>query len=69
MSSIFLCHSHSDKSFARRIAADLRASGHSVWIDEAEIDIGDSLVGKIREGLDQVDFVAAILSSTSIESE
>lgn len=69
MSSIFLSHSHADKPFARRLAADLRAVGHDVWIDEAEIDIGDSLIQKIREGLDSVDYVAAILSANSIESE
>ncbi len=68
MAYIFLSHSHDDRPFARRMAADLRNSGHSVWIDEAEIDIGDSLIGKIREGLDQVDFVVAILSDASINS-
>ena len=69
MSAVFLSHSHADKAFARRLAADLRAAGHSVWIDEAEINVGDSLVGKIREGIDQVDYVAAILSEASISSE
>ncbi|AEJ02602.1 TIR protein [Nitrosomonas sp. Is79A3] len=68
MSSIFLSHSHADKIFAKKLAADLRRAGHGVWIDEAEINIGDSLIEKIREGLDQVDFVAAILSSASISS-
>lgn len=68
MSSIFLSHSHTDKPFARRLAADLRKAGHAVWIDEAEINIGDSLIEKIRDGLDQVDYVAAILSSASIAS-
>ena len=68
MSSVFLSHSHADKAFARKLAADLRKAGHAVWIDEAEIDIGDSLIEKIRDGLDQVDFVAAILSSASIAS-
>ncbi len=68
MSSIFLSHSHADKPFARKLAADLRKAGHAVWIDEAEINIGDSLIEKIRDGLDQVDFVAAILSSASIAS-
>jgi hypothetical protein len=69
MSSIFLSHSHSDKPFARKLAADLRISGHTVWIDEAEINIGDSLVAKIREGIDQVDYVGAIISSSSVASE
>lgn len=69
MSSIFLSHSHADKPLARRLAADLRAAGHSVWIDEAEIEIGDSLIGKIREGLDQVEYVGALISSASVDSE
>jgi hypothetical protein len=69
LSSVFLSHSHADKPFARRLAADLRGAGHAVWIDEAEINIGDSLIEKIREGLDQVDFVAAIISSASVASK
>lgn len=69
MSSIFLSHSHSDKKIARQLAADLRAAGHNVWIDEAEINIGDSLIEKIRDGLDQVDFVAALISAASANSE
>lgn len=68
MSTIFLSHSHADKPFARKLAASLRSAGHGVWIDEAEINIGDSLVEKIREGLDQVDYVVAILSRASIDS-
>lgn len=69
MSSIFLSHSHADKPFARRLAADLRKAGHAVWIDEAEINIGDSLIEKIREGLDQVDFIAAVITAASVTSK
>ena len=69
MSYIFLSHSHADKPFVRKLASDLRAAGHSVWVDDAEINIGDSLIGKIREGIDQVDYVAAVLSKNSINSE
>lgn len=68
MSYVFLSHSHPDKPFARKLAADLRVNGHTVWIDEAEINIGDSLIEKIRDGLDQVDHVCALLSGVSIES-
>ena len=69
MSRIFLSHTSDDKPFVRKLAADLRNYGHTVWIDEAEINIGDSLIGKIRDGLDSVEYVAAILSSKSIQSE
>lgn len=68
MASVFLSHNSKDKPFVRKLADSLRSAGHVVWIDEAEINIGDSLVEKIREGLDKVDYVAAILSGNSITS-
>lgn len=69
MSKIFLSHTNKDKPFVRKLASDLRRFGHIVWIDEAEINVGDSLIGKIREGLDSVDYVAVVLSKASIDSE
>lgn len=69
MSKIFLSHTSVDKPFVRKLAIDLRNNGHTVWIDEAEIKIGDSLITKIRDGLDSVDYVAAVLSQASIKSE
>lgn len=69
MSKIFLSHTSADKPFVRKLATDLRRFGHTVWIDEAEINIGDSLIGKIRDGLDTVDYVAVVLSEASIGSK
>ncbi|MGK3123426.1 toll/interleukin-1 receptor domain-containing protein [Candidatus Pantoea formicae] len=69
MASVFLSHNSNDKPFVRRLASDLQEHGHVVWIDEAEINIGDSLIGKIREGLDKVDYVAVVLSNNSISSQ
>lgn len=66
--SIFLSHTNADKPFVRKLAADLEAHGIRYWIDEAEIKIGQSLIEKIREGLDEVNFVAAVLSPASIAS-
>lgn len=68
MAYVFLSHSHQDKPFVRKVAADLRAAGHTVWIDEAEINVGDSLIEKISDGLEQVDFVVAVLSEASLKS-
>jgi hypothetical protein len=69
MSYVFLSHSHADKPFVRRLASHLRHHGHIVWIDEAEILVGDSLITKIGEGLDRVEYVLAVLSKTSVKSE
>ena len=69
MTSIFLSHSHADKPFVNKLAEDLRKSGYYVWTDDAEIKVGDSLIQKIREGIDKVAYVGAVISSNSVESE
>lgn len=69
MSSIFISHSHEDKKFVNKLAKDLREEGYYVWIDDAEIKIGDSLIEKIREGIDKVAYVGAVISNNSINSE
>jgi hypothetical protein len=66
--SVFLSHNHKDKDFVRKLARDIDAHGIKVWIDEAEMKIGDSLVQKIREGIDSVDYFAVILSENSVEA-
>ena len=68
MSSIFLSHNHRDKPFVRRFAEDLTRYGHVVWVDEAEIHVGDSLIEKIQKSLHDVDFVAAVISRHSVDS-
>jgi len=66
--SIFLSHNYRDKEFVRKLALDLECHGIRVWLDEAELKIGDSLIEKIRDGIDNVNYVAVILSPNSIES-
>jgi hypothetical protein len=67
--SVFISYSHADKTFARRIAADLQRVGCRVWIDEGELNVGDRLMPKIRAAIEDMDFVVAVLSNTSVESE
>ena len=66
---IFISHNHEDKEFARRIADDLRRAGANVWIDEAVIELGDSLIEKIKSGIDDMDYLAVILSPNSVKSK
>lgn len=66
--SVFLSHNHGDKGFVRKLARDLENHGVRHWLDEAEMKIGDSLIQKIREGIDSVDFFAVILSPNSVEA-
>lgn len=68
VTSIFLSHNTADKDFVRRLASDLDSQGIKCWLDEAEIKAGESLIEKIREGIDSFEYVAAILSPNSIAS-
>ena len=68
MSSVFLSHNSKDKPWVRGLAERLMADDVVVWLDEAEINIGDSLIDKIAEGIKEMKFVAAIISKNSVES-
>ncbi len=68
MPSVFLSHSSKDKDFVRKVADRLVGAGATVWIDEAELDIGDSLIEKIGEGIRDCDFVVAVISRNSVQS-
>ncbi len=68
MPSIFLSHNHNDKPFVRKLAADLTAAGVKVWLDEAEIKIGDSLIRKISSGIYEMDYLGVVLSPDSVTS-
>jgi hypothetical protein len=68
MSSIFLSHNHADKPFVRQLAHDLRAAGIRVWLDEAEMMIGDLFFQKIQQAIDEMEYLGVILSRNSVNS-
>jgi TIR domain len=51
VAQVFVSHRRDDASEALRLAEDLRQAGHDVWLDEWAINIGDSIVNHIEEGL------------------
>lgn len=66
---IFLSHTAADKPFVRKLRDDLLAHGvPRVWVDEAEIEIGDSLIAKIEEGIKETRYIGVVLSPQSIEA-
>jgi hypothetical protein len=60
---VFICHASEDKaSVARPLALALQERGITVWLDEFQIRIGDSLRRKIDEGLRNSAYGVVILS-------
>lgn len=52
----------------RKLAEELQSAGVPIWIDEAELNIGDSLITKISNAIFNTDFLGAILSHNSVAS-
>jgi tetratricopeptide (TPR) repeat protein len=67
--SVFLSHSSEDNVFAKKLADRLERSGVKVWLDEYELNIGDSLTRNIGSAIDDYDFFAIVLSERSTASE
>jgi len=60
---VFISHASEDKlDIARPLAEALKLRGLSVWFDEYELTLGDSLRRKIEEGLRSSRFGVTILS-------
>src|SRR5947207_1493541 len=64
---VFLSHSSRDKRFIGRLADELRAAGIDVWLDEAELRVGDSL-SEIENSLRQARCVVVAFSQASKDS-
>jgi hypothetical protein len=67
--NIFLCHASADKWMVRRVFDDLTDLKHAVWPDEFQIRAGDSIVGKINEGLGSCVYVVVFLSEKAQGSQ
>jgi hypothetical protein len=63
-SDAFICHSLGDKPFVRQLAERLRQHGVRVWFDESELTVGDSIRGKIDEGLKSCEYGIVVFSES-----
>ena len=68
MSNVFMSHSSDDKPIVRRLAGRIKDAGHTVWLDEEQLHIGDSLVDGLGESVTTADFVVVALSPSSVAS-
>jgi len=67
---VFICHASEDKDdVARPLAEALRARGATVWLDEWELRLGDSLRRKVDAGLRDSRFGVVILSPDFFKKE
>jgi hypothetical protein len=65
---VFLSHSSVDKPIARRLADELNSRNVRVWLDEAEIRVGQSIPAQVAEALESSDVICILVSKPSAAS-
>jgi hypothetical protein len=68
MANVFISHRGSDLVPAERLASELKAVGHDVWLDEWELQIGDSIVGRMDAGLSGATYVVLCYSAQGVSA-
>ena len=66
--TLFLSYSSKDRAFAKQLASDLKASSVKVWVDFWEIEVGDSIIERVSNAIQENDYIAIILSQHSCKS-
>jgi hypothetical protein len=66
MSNVFISHRKLDTAFAERLAQEIARAGHSVWFDEWQIGIGDSIIARIEQGLQSANYLILCYSSSGM---
>lgn len=69
MSTVFVSHRGTDAVPAERLANELRAAGHVVWLDLWEVSVGKSIVERMNDGLTRASHFVLCYSSSGIDSE
>lgn len=65
---VFISHASADKSFVDRLVADLCTRSIPVWYDKLDLRIGESVPGKINEGLAGAKHFLIVLSKSAVNS-
>lgn len=65
---IFLCHDSSDKPFVDQLSTELIKIGVTPWYDKISLQIGDSLIDKIHEGIMNCAYAVIVLSPSFINN-
>jgi tetratricopeptide (TPR) repeat protein len=67
-SQIFISYSKKDSDFAFKLADDLIAAGHKIWIDRS-LKVGEDWAQTIETNLEKSQEVIVVLSPNSVESK
>jgi hypothetical protein len=67
--AIFVSYSRVDADFVNVLATWLVKNNVNVWIDKWELNVGDSLINRIQNAIENAGALLVVLSKASVESE
>lgn len=67
--AIFISYAHADAAFVNLLAARLVKKNAHVWVDTWELNVGDSIIGRVQEAIEKSGALLVVLSKASIQSE
>lgn len=68
MAGVFISYRTPDVALASRVAREIKAAGHEVWLDAWHIKIGDSIIARINDGLALSTYVVLCYSKHSLDT-
>jgi hypothetical protein len=68
MGKVFISYASEDSKFVDELVNKLQLRSVDVWYAKHEIKIGDSIVQKINEGINNSDWLLLVLSKASVKS-
>lgn len=66
---IFISYSHADKAFVDKLASKLVENDAHVWVDTWELNVGDSILNRVQEAIQDSSALLIVLSKASVASE
>jgi hypothetical protein len=66
---VFISYSHEDEGFVDKLAVHLTLSKVHVWVDRWELHVGDSIIAKIQQVIQEASALIVVLSHASVQSE
>jgi hypothetical protein len=66
---IFISYSHEDAAFVNKLAPQLVKRNAHVWIDSWELNVGDSILGRVQEAIQDSSALLVVLSRASVASQ
>ncbi len=65
---VFISHASNDLTFAKCLATDIMERGYEVFLDDWSIDLGENIISKISESLEESQILIPIISQDFLKS-